>query len=182
MDLPLLWFLILAVLWTGYLVLEGFDFGVGMLLRPFARDETDRRVMLRTIGPLQDGNEVWLLTAGGTTFAAFPEWYATMFPGFYLPLLLILLALIIRICVIEWRGKINDPLWRDRADRAHTIGAWVPSVLWRVDFANLVQGMHTEVIDGHHQLTGRFWSLITPSSAIRCRLTWSSSWPGQVRR
>ena len=166
MDLPLLWFLILAVLWTGYLVLEGFDFGVGMLLRPFARDETERRVLLRTIGPLWDGNEVWLITAGGATFAAFPEWYATMFSGFYLPLLLILVALIVRICALEWRSKINDPTWRDRADWAHTIGSWVPAVLWGVAFANLVQGMHIEVIDGVHQLTGGFWSLITPFTVL----------------
>jgi len=166
MDLPVLWFLILAVLWTGYLVLEGFDFGVGMLLKPFARNETERRVLLRTIGPLWDGNEVWLLTAGGATFAAFPEWYATMFSGFYLPLLLILLALIVRICAIEWRGKINDPAWRNRWDWAHTFGAWVPAVLWGVAFANLVQGMRIEIIDGSHQLTGGFWSLITPFTLL----------------
>ncbi|QTE30795.1 cytochrome d ubiquinol oxidase subunit II [Pengzhenrongella sicca] len=166
MDLPLLWFLLIAVLWTGYLVLEGFDFGVGMLLKPFARDETERRMMLRTIGPVWDGNEVWLLTAGGATFAAFPEWYATMFSGFYLPLLLILLALIVRICALEWRGKINSPVWRNRADWAHTVGAWVPAVLWGVAFANLVQGMHIEVIDGNHQLTGGFFSLITPFTLL----------------
>ena len=166
MDLPLLWFLLLAVLWTGYLVLEGFDFGVGMLLVPFARDETDRRLMLRTIGPVWDGNEVWLLTAGGATFAAFPEWYATMFSGFYLALLLILVALIIRVCALEWRGKINDPVWRDRADWAHTIGAWLPAVLWGVAFANLVQGMQIEVVDGVHQLTGGFWSLLTPFTLL----------------
>ena len=171
MDLPLLWFLLLAVLWTGYLVLEGFDFGVGMLLKPFARNETERRMMLRTIGPVWDGNEVWLLTAGGATFAAFPEWYATMFSGFYLPLLLILVALIVRICALEWRGKINDPGWRDRADWAHTIGAWVPAVLWGVAFANLVQGMQIELVDtavvnGTHQLTGGFFSLLTPFTLL----------------
>ncbi|HEY8717263.1 cytochrome d ubiquinol oxidase subunit II [Pengzhenrongella sp.] len=166
MDLPLLWFLLLAVLWTGYLVLEGFDFGVGMLLKPLARNETERRVMLRSIGPLWDGNEVWLLTAGGATFAAFPEWYATMFSGFYLALLLILLALIVRICAIEWRVKIDDPIWRNRWDWAHTIGAWVPSVLWGVAFANLVQGMQIEVVDGSRQLTGGFFSLITPFTLL----------------
>ena len=166
MNLSILWFLLIAVLWTGYLVLEGFDFGVGMLLKPFARDETERRMLLRTIGPLWDGNEVWLLTAGGATFAAFPEWYATMFSGFYLPLLLILLALIVRICALEWRGKINSVVWRDRADWAHTIGAWLPAVLWGVAFANLVQGMQIEVIDGSHQLTGGFWSLITPFTLL----------------
>lgn len=166
MNLPVLWFLVIAILWTGYLVLEGFDFGVGMLLRPFARDETERRMLLRTIGPLWDGNEVWLITAGGATFAAFPEWYATMFSGFYLPLLLILVALIVRICALEWRGKINDPAWRNRADWAHTIGAWVPAVLWGVAFANLVQGMQIETIDGAAQLTGGFWSLLTPFTLL----------------
>jgi len=166
MDLSVLWFLILAVLWTGYLVLEGFDFGVGMLLKPFARNENERRVLLRTVGPLWDGNEVWLLTAGGATFAAFPEWYATMFSGFYLALLLILVALIVRICAFEWRQKIDDPAWRNRWDWAHTFGAWVPAVLWGVAFANLVQGMQIEVIDGNHQLTGGFWSLLTPFTLL----------------
>jgi cytochrome d ubiquinol oxidase subunit II len=166
MDLPLLWFLLIAVLWTGYLVLEGFDFGVGMLLKPFARNEKERRVLLRTIGPVWDGNEVWLLTAGGATFAAFPEWYATMFSGFYLPLLLILLALIVRVCAIEWRAKINDPAWRNRWDWAHTMGAWVPAVLWGVAFANLVQGTEIEVIDGRHQLVGGFFSLLTPFTLL----------------
>jgi len=166
MDLPLLWFLLIAVLWTGYLVLEGFDFGVGMLVKPFARDEKERRVLLRSIGPVWDGNEVWLLTAGGATFAAFPEWYATMFSGMYLPLLLILLALIVRVCAIEWRAKIDDPVWRNRWDWAHTVGAWVPAVLWGVAFANLVQGMEIRVVDGHHQLVGGFFSLITPFTVL----------------
>jgi len=165
-DLPLLWFVLIAVLWTGYLALEGFDFGVGMLLRPFARDERERRVMLRTIGPVWDGNEVWLLTAGGATFAAFPEWYATMFSGMYLPLLIILVALIVRICAIEWRAKINDQKWRDRWDWGLTISSWVPSVLWGVAFANLVQGMEIELVDGTHQLTGGFFSLLTPFTLL----------------
>ncbi|WP_413452673.1 cytochrome d ubiquinol oxidase subunit II [Georgenia phoenicis] len=166
MDLPLLWFVLIAVLWTGYLALEGFDFGVGMLLRTFARDEKERRVLLRTIGPVWDGNEVWLLTAGGATFAAFPEWYATMFSGFYLPLLLILVALIVRVCALEWRAKINDPVWRDRWDRALTFGSWLPSILWGVAFANLVQGMEIELVGGTHQLTGGFLSLITPFTLL----------------
>ena len=166
MDLPLLWFVLIAVLWTGYLALEGFDFGVGMLLRTFARDERERRVMLRTIGPVWDGNEVWLLTAGGATFAAFPEWYATMFSGMYLPLLLILVALIVRVCALEWRAKINDERWRDRWDVMLTVGSWVPSVLWGVAFANLVQGMEIELGDGTHQLTGGLLSLLTPFTLL----------------
>lgn len=166
MDLPLLWFLLIAILWTGYLALEGFDFGVGMLLKTFARGERERRMMLRTIGPVWDGNEVWLLTAGGATFAAFPEWYATMFSGMYLPLLLILLALIVRICALEWRAKIDDQTWRTRWDWAHTFGAWVPAVLWGVAFGNLVQGMEIELVDGTHQLTGGFFSLLTPFTLL----------------
>ncbi len=166
MDLPLLWFILIAVLWTGYLALEGFDFGVGMLLRTFARDERERRVLLRTIGPVWDGNEVWLLTAGGATFAAFPEWYATMFSGFYLPLLLILVALIVRVCALEWRAKINDPVWRDRWDTALTFGSWVPAILWGVAFANLVQGTEIELVDGTHQLTGGLLSLLTPFTLL----------------
>ena len=146
MTLPIVWFILIAVLWTGYLALEGFDFGVGMLLRVLGRDERERRAMVRTIGPHWDGNEVWLLTAGGATFAAFPEWYSTLFSGAYLALLLILLCLIVRICAIEWRSKINSQAWRDAWDWAHTIGAWIPSVLWGVAFANLVQGMRIEVV------------------------------------
>ena len=118
MDLPLIWFILIAVLWTGYLVLEGFDFGVGMLLpvlgkgKDAADSEKRRRVMLTTIGPHWDGNEVWLLTAGGATFAAFPEWYATMFSAFYLPLLLLLVALIVRNMGFEYRGKRDSDTWR----------------------------------------------------------------------
>src|SRR6188474_372321 len=116
MELAVVWFILLAVLWTGYLVLEGFDFGVAMLM-PFAgRNNQERRVALNTIGPVWDGNEVWLLTAGGATFAAFPEWYATMFSGFYLPLLLILVALIIRGISFEYRSKDSNPAWRNRFD------------------------------------------------------------------
>ena len=96
MELTTVWFVLIAILWTGYLVLEGFDFGVGMLIPIIGRDDAERRVVINTIGPVWDGNEVWLLTAGGATFAAFPEWYATLFSGFYLPLLLILVALIVR--------------------------------------------------------------------------------------
>ena len=108
MNLSVLWFLLIAVLWTGYFVLDGFDFGVGILLPILGRDEATRRVLINTIGPVWDGNEVWLLVAGGATFAAFPEWYASLFSGFYLPLLLILVALIIRGVAFEFRGKIDD--------------------------------------------------------------------------
>lgn len=182
--LPILWFVLIAVLWIGYLVLEGFDFGVGMLLKGLAKNERERRVMLNSIGPHWDGNEVWLLTAGGAMFAAFPEWYATLFSGAYLALFVILLALIVRICAIEWRPKIRDERWRRRWDTAHVISAWIPAVLWGVAFANLVQGMKIEVIDratglavapdavagalatSSHQLTGGFFSLLTPYTLL----------------
>jgi len=125
MELTTVWFVLIAVLWTGYFVLEGFDFGVGILFPFLGRDdpadladghrgETKKRVMLSTIGPVWDGNEVWLLTAGGATFAAFPHWYATLFSGFYLPLLLILVALIVRALGFDYRGKVDDLAWRRR--------------------------------------------------------------------
>ncbi len=107
MELTDIWFLLIAVLWTGYLVLEGFDFGVGMLLPVVAKDAVDRKVTLRTIGPVWDGNEVWLLVAGGATFAAFPLWYASLFSGFYLALLVILVALIVRGLALEYRNKLR---------------------------------------------------------------------------
>ena len=163
MDLPTVWFVLIAVLWTGYLVLEGFDFGVGMLLPVLGRSDRERRTMINTIGPLWDGNEVWLLTAGGATFAAFPMWYATMFSGFYLPLLLILLALIVRVVAFEWRGKIDDDAWRARADRALIIGSWVPAVLWGVAFGNLVRGVH---LDADFQYVGGFWALLNPFALL----------------
>jgi cytochrome d ubiquinol oxidase subunit II len=112
MELTTFWFILIAVLWTGYFFLEGFDFGVGMLLHPLGRTETDRRVLINTIGPVWDGNEVWLLTAGGATFAAFPNWYATLFSGFYLALFLILVALILRGVAFEYRGKVDSDSWR----------------------------------------------------------------------
>ncbi|MFV0285283.1 MAG: cytochrome d ubiquinol oxidase subunit II [Demequina sp.] len=163
MDLPLLWFILIAVLWTGYLVLEGFDFGVGMLLEKVGKGDKGRRVALNTIGPVWDGNEVWLLTAGGATFAAFPEWYATLFSGFYLPLLLILVALIVRACAIEWRGKINSETWRSRWDWAIIITAWIPSILWGVAFANIVRGVP---IDENGTFTGTLWTLLNPYALL----------------
>ena len=110
--LPTIWFIAIAVLWTGYLFLEGFDLGVGMLMKRFARDNTERRVLLNTIGPVWDGNEVWLMTAGAATFAAFPLWYASLFSALYLPLLVVLVALIFRAVAFEYRGKVDTPLAR----------------------------------------------------------------------
>jgi cytochrome d ubiquinol oxidase subunit II len=158
-ELTTVWFLLIAVLWTGYLVLEGFDFGVGLLLPVLGRDETERRVLINTVGPVWDGNEVWLLVAGGATFAAFPEWYATLFSGFYLPLLLILVALILRGVAFEYRGKLDHGPWRRRWDLAIIAGSVVPSVLWGVAFANLVRGVP---IDAHKQFTGSLLTLLNP--------------------
>src|SRR3954449_10946441 len=141
MDLPLLWFVAIAVLWTGYLVLEGFDFGVGALLPVLSKDDTDRRVVINSIGPVWDGNEVWLITAVGATFAAFPAWYASMLSGFYLPMLLILLALIGRGVAFEYRGKVDSVSWRRRWDVLIVAGSAIPAFLWGLLFANLVRGL-----------------------------------------
>lgn len=163
MELTTFWFILLGVLWTGYFFLEGFDFGVGMLLHPLGRDEVDRRVMINTIGPVWDGNEVWLLTAGGATFAAFPNWYATLFSGFYLPLFLILLALIGRGVAFEYRGKVDSERWRRRWDLAIAVGSWVPAVLWGVAFANIVAGVP---IDARGDYTGSLLTLLNPFALL----------------
>ena len=168
MELPIIWFVLIAVLWTGYLVLEGFDFGVGMLLPILGRDDAERRVLINTIGPVWDGNEVWLLTAGGATFAAFPEWYATLFSGFYVPLLLILVALIVRAVAFEYRGKIHDATWARRADQALIFGSWVPALLWGVAFANLVRGV---ALDADHQYVGGFLALLNPFALLGGAMT-----------
>ncbi|MEN8583909.1 cytochrome d ubiquinol oxidase subunit II [Burkholderia sp. RS01] len=123
--LPTIWFIAIAVLWTGYLFLEGFDLGVGMLMKIFARNNTERRVLLNTIGPVWDGNEVWLLTAGGATFAAFPFWYASLFSALYLPLLLVLVALIFRAVAFEYRGKVDTDRWRNTWDWAIAAGSFL---------------------------------------------------------
>lgn len=157
------WFVLIAVLWCGYFVLEGFDFGVGMLVRVLGKDESERRVVINTIGPLWDGNEVWLLTAGGATFAAFPDWYATLFSGFFLPLLLILLALIVRGVAFEYRGKRDDQVWRDRWDKALLVGSLVPALLWGVAFGNIVRGVP---IDASKAYTGGFFHLLNPYALL----------------
>src|SRR5450830_1643079 len=163
MELTTVWFLLIAVLWAGYLVLEGFDFGVGMLVPIIGRDETERRVVINTIGPVWDGNEVWLLTAGGATFAAFPQWYATLFSGFYLPLFLILIALIMRGVAFEFRSRDDNKVWRAFWDWAIFFGSVVPALLWGVAFANIVKGVP---IDAAMQYTGGFWNLLNPFALI----------------
>jgi cytochrome bd ubiquinol oxidase subunit II len=159
MQLTDVWFGLIAVLWIGYFVLEGFDFGVGILLPVIGRSETDRRVMINTIGPVWDGNEVWLLVAGGATFAAFPDWYATLFSGFYLALLLILVALIVRGVAFEYRGKVDSARWRAGWDAAIFFGSALPALLWGVAFANIVHGVP---IDQHKEYTGNLITLLNP--------------------
>lgn len=163
MELTTFWFILIAVLWIGYLVLEGFDFGVGMLMAVLAHDDKERRVLLNTIGPVWDANEVWLLVAAGATFAAFPEWYATMFSGFYLPLLLILVALIVRIIGIEFRSKRPDAAWKRRCDTAIVLGSIVPAVLWGVALANLVRGVP---IDRDQEYVGGLLDLLGPYALL----------------
>jgi cytochrome bd ubiquinol oxidase subunit II len=148
-----LWFGVIAALFLGFFILEGFDFGVGMLMEPLARlgsgdREISRRATLNTIGPVWDGNEVWLIVAGAGMFAAFPGWYATVFSALYLPLLAILFGMIVRAVAIEWRGKIDDTNWRALADFAIAAGSWLPAVLWGVAFSVLVRGLPVDAA-GH---------------------------------
>jgi cytochrome bd ubiquinol oxidase subunit II len=156
-GLQQLWFGVIAVLFLGFFILEGFDFGVGMLMEPLARidsgdREISRRATLNTIGPVWDGNEVWLIVAGAAMFAAFPGWYATVFSTLYLPLLAILFGMIVRAVAIEWRGKIDDTKWRAWADFGIAAGSWLPGVLWGVAFAILVRGLPVDAA-GHVHLS-----------------------------
>lgn len=176
MDLITVWFVLLAILWTGYLVLEGFDFGVGMLLPVLegkgseVERDTKRRTMLTTIGPHWDGNEVWLLTAGGATFAAFREWYATLFDGFYLALLLILVALIVRALGFEYRGKGETTGWRANWDKMIVFGSFLPALLWGVAFANIVRGTPLRIRENELgqgvEFAGNLLTLLNPHALL----------------
>ncbi|MBE1587898.1 cytochrome d ubiquinol oxidase subunit II [Nonomuraea angiospora] len=159
MELTEVWFVAIAVLWLGYFVLEGFDFGVGMLLPVVAGNDAERRAMIETIEPVWDGNEVWLITAGAATFAAFPEWYASLFSAFYLPLLVILVTLIVRGVAFEFRGKRDSPTWRWRWDAGIVAGSFVPALLWGVAFANIVRGLR---LDSRHEYVGTVADLLNP--------------------
>lgn len=139
--LQTLWFILIAVLWVGFYFLEGFDFGVGMLLPFLGKKDEERRAIINTIGSVWDGNEVWLLTAGGATFAAFPHWYATMFSGFYIPLFLLLVGLILRGISFEYRSKDANPAWRNRFDWMIAIGSFLAALLLGTAFANLAKGV-----------------------------------------
>ncbi|MDO9129370.1 MAG: cytochrome d ubiquinol oxidase subunit II [Anaerolineales bacterium] len=163
MDLNILWFILITVLYLVFFFLEGFDFGVGMLLPLLGKNDTERRVIINTIGPHWDGNEVWLLTAGGATFAAFPHWYATMFSGFYPALFLLLLALIVRGVSFEFRSKDANPKWRSLWDWAAFAGSLLSALLLGVAFANLAKGVP---IDANMTYTGTLWTLLNPYGLI----------------
>ncbi|MEN2420591.1 cytochrome d ubiquinol oxidase subunit II [Streptomyces rimosus] len=163
MELHDIWFILIAVLWTGYFFLEGFDFGIGVLTKLLARDRRERRVLINTIGPVWDGNEVWLLSAGGATFAAFPEWYATLFSGFYLPLLLILVCLIVRGVAFEYRVKRDEERWQRNWEHAIFWCSLLPAFLWGVAFGNIVHGVQ---IDAHKEYVGSVLDLLNPYALL----------------
>lgn len=163
MDLQTVWFILIAVLYIGYFLLDGFDLGVGIVLPFLGKDDHRRRVIINTIGPHWDGNEVWLITAGGATFAAFPGWYATLFSGFYLPLLLILLALIVRGVAFEFRSKDSNLKWRSFWDWAICVSSFIPALLWGVALANFVRGVP---INNDLWYAGGFWNLLNPYALV----------------
>ncbi|MER5883840.1 cytochrome d ubiquinol oxidase subunit II [Streptomyces sp. NPDC001941] len=163
MELHDVWFVLIAVLWIGYFFLEGFDFGIGVLTKLLARDRTEKRVLINTIGPVWDGNEVWLLTAGGATFAAFPEWYATLFSGFYLPLLIILVCLIVRGVAFEYRAKRPEEKWQRNWEQAIFWTSLIPAFLWGVAFGNIVRGVK---IDAQKEYVGGFFDLLNPYALL----------------
>ncbi|MEU1623941.1 cytochrome d ubiquinol oxidase subunit II [Streptomyces sp. NPDC020096] len=163
MHLHDVWFVLIAVLWTGYFFLEGFDFGIGVLTKLLARDEKERRVLINTIGPVWDGNEVWLLTAAGATFAAFPDWYATLFSGFYLPLLIILVCLIVRGVAFEYRAKRDDARWKRNWEHAIFYTSLLPAFLWGVAFADIVRGVP---INAQKDFTGTLPDLLSPYALL----------------
>jgi len=163
MELQTLWFILIAVLFTGYFVLDGFDLGVGILIPFLGKDNTRRRIMINTIGPHWDGNEVWLVTAGGASFAAFPQYYATLFSGFYLPLFLMLVALIARGVAFEFRGKLDNARWRSTWDWAAFLGSVIPALLWGVAFSNFVRGVP---IDANMRYYSNFFELLNPYALV----------------
>jgi cytochrome d ubiquinol oxidase subunit II len=163
MGLDDVWFVLIAVLWAGYFVLEGFDFGVGMLLAFLPRGERERSTMFEAIGPVWDGNEVWLVVAAGATFAAFPAWYGTMFSGFYLALLLILVLLIVRVISFEWREKSESPRWRATWQWANTVGSTGVAFIWGLALANLVHGVP---LNGKGDFTGDFLDLFSAYTVL----------------
>jgi cytochrome d ubiquinol oxidase subunit II len=163
MDLEVLWFCLVALFWAGYFLLEGFDFGVGMLLPFLPRDERERGHMFATIGPVWDGNEVWLVVAGAATFAAFPAWYGTMFSGFYLALLLVLVLLIVRVLSFEWRAKSESPRWRRTWLTANTVASVGAPLVWGIGLSSLLYGVP---IDSDGDFTGDILDLFNPYTVV----------------
>jgi cytochrome d ubiquinol oxidase subunit II len=157
------WFVLISILWVGYFVLEGFDFGVGMLVKRLARDDDERRALIHTIGPVWDGNEVWLLVAGGATFAAFPGWYASLFSGFYIALFLVLAALIVRGVAFEFWGKADDRRWRSTWEWALAGGSGLAALLWGVAWADIVRGVP---MNANHDVTASLWDLLHPYALL----------------
>ncbi|MDZ7346731.1 MAG: cytochrome d ubiquinol oxidase subunit II, partial [candidate division KSB1 bacterium] len=164
MDLNTIWFTLIAVLFSGFFFLEGFDYGVGVLHLFLAKDDRSRRMLMNSIGPFWDGNEVWIITAGGAMFAAFPHWYATLFSGFYPALVLLLLALIFRGVAFEFRSKVEDTRWRKFWDGAFFFGSLLPALLWGVVLADLIYGVP---IDDRMNYVGGFFDLGRRRSARR---------------
>jgi len=158
-DLATVWFFIVGALFVGYFVLDGFDFGVGMSLPFLGKDEVSRRQVINTIGPVWDLNETWVIVAGACLFASFPEWYATLFSGFYLPLLVILLALIVRGVSFEYRHQRDSLRWKRGFDRMIVIGSALPALLWGVAVGNIVQGVP---LDADHEFAGTVLTLLNP--------------------
>ncbi|MGQ9489808.1 MAG: cytochrome d ubiquinol oxidase subunit II [Anaerolineae bacterium] len=163
MELNTLWFILIGVLFTGFFILEGFDYGVGILLPFLGKRDEERRVIINTIGPFWDANEVWLLTAGGAMFAAFPNWYATLFSGFYLALFLMLAALIVRGVAFEFRSKDRNPRWRTLWDWCIFVGSFVPALLWGVAMSNIIRGVP---IDANMHYVGGFFNLLNPYALL----------------
>lgn len=162
-NLNIVWFVLVGVLFAGFFVLEGFDYGVGILTQVIAKNDTERRQMINAIGPVWDGNQVWMLTAGGAMFASFPEVYATLFSGFYLALFLMLVALIARGVSFEFRSKDKSSAWRSTFDYAIFFGSFVPALLWGVAVGNLIQGVP---IDEHMEFVGNFFTLLSPYTVL----------------
>lgn len=163
MSLNAFWFILITILFIGFFFLEGFDYGVGMLLPFLGKGDEERRVIIASIGPFWDGNEVWLLTAGGAMFAAFPNWYATLFSGFYLPLVLMLVALIVRGVAFEFRSKDPRPGWHSFWDWMIFIGSALPGFLWGVAISNVIEGVP---IDAQMNYVGGFWNLLNPYALL----------------
>src|SRR5690625_3150964 len=157
------WFILITILFIGFFVLEGFDFGVGIVSRFLGKTDREKRLYINTIGPFWDANEVWLITAGGAMFADYPHWYATMFSGFYIPLVFMLLALIVRGVSFEFRGKVDNPRWKNSWDWALWFGSFLPPILWGVVLANFMTGMP---INEEREMIGGFLQFLHPSAVL----------------